>query len=237
MADRSRTKKWLPLEANPAVMHEFVRNLGFPSTAGFYDVYGFDEELLAMVPQPVLGVLLLFPEDSKAEAAKAAEVERLQKQGQHVSDNVYFMLQTVGNACGTIGLLHAIGNNTSTLQLKGDSWLQKFFQETSSMSPSERAKHLEEDTQLEEAHSAAAVVGDTAAPDINEAVNFHFVAFVCVDGSLYELDGSRPFPVNHGPSTPDSLLQDSVKVIRGYMERNPDAIQFNVIAMSNTAEG
>lgn len=27
-----------------------------------------------------------------------------------VSEKVYFMKQTVGNACGTIGLLHAVGN-------------------------------------------------------------------------------------------------------------------------------
>ena len=33
------------------------------------------------------------------------------------SDKVYFMKQTVGNACGTIGLLHAIGNITSKIKL------------------------------------------------------------------------------------------------------------------------
>jgi len=34
-----------------------------------------------------------------------------------VSEKVYFLKQTVGNACGTIGLLHAIGNNLSQLEL------------------------------------------------------------------------------------------------------------------------
>ncbi len=34
-----------------------------------------------------------------------------------MSEKVYFLKQTVGNACGTIGLLHAIGNNLSQLEL------------------------------------------------------------------------------------------------------------------------
>lgn len=36
---------------------------------------------------------------------------------QEASSGVYFMKQTVGNACGTIGLLHAIGNLTSKIKL------------------------------------------------------------------------------------------------------------------------
>jgi ubiquitin carboxyl-terminal hydrolase L3 len=38
------------------------------------------------------------------------EAARIEREGQVVSSNVYYMKQTVGNACGTIGLLHAIGN-------------------------------------------------------------------------------------------------------------------------------
>lgn len=38
---------------------------------------------------------------------------------QEPSDKVYFLKQveSLGNACGTIGLLHAIGNATSEIQL------------------------------------------------------------------------------------------------------------------------
>lgn len=41
----------------------------------------------------------------------------------------------------------------------------------------------------------------------NEQVNFHFVAFVHKGGYLYELDGRKEFPINHGETDPEKLLE------------------------------
>jgi hypothetical protein len=35
-----------------------MQKLGLPSTWGFSEMYGFDDELLAMLPQPVVAVIL-----------------------------------------------------------------------------------------------------------------------------------------------------------------------------------
>ncbi|XP_024369743.1 ubiquitin carboxyl-terminal hydrolase 3 [Physcomitrium patens] len=225
-------KRWLPLEANPDVMNQFLHGLGFPSDVGCHDVFGFDDDLLAMVPTPVLAVLLLFPITKESEEASLVEQTKIAEAGQQVSENVYFMKQTVGNACGTIGLLHAVGNVAAQVDLAEDSYLQRFVKKTSVMSPDEKAHFLETDTELETAHSVAACGGDTAPPDISSSVDLHFICFVCVDGGLYELDGRKKQPIYHGPSSQETLLKDSVNVVQEFMARNPESMNFNVIALA-----
>lgn len=46
-----------------------------------------------------------------------AEDARLKDQGCGLPNGVYFMKQTIGNACGTIGALHAIANNQDKLSI------------------------------------------------------------------------------------------------------------------------
>ncbi|GKE20440.1 ubiquitin carboxyl-terminal hydrolase 3, partial [Tanacetum coccineum] len=179
----------------------FLWGLGLPpGEAECNDVYGLDEELLAMVPQPVLAVLFLYP------ITPENEQERLQQSNikQDSCEGVYFMRQTVGNACGTIGLLHAIGNIKSEIKLVEDSFLDRFYKSTASMDPMERALYLENDREMEVAHSDAVAAGETEASD---NVNDHFICYACVNGQLYELDGRKTAPVSHGPSSPTSLLQ------------------------------
>lgn len=50
------------------------------------------------------------------ESFRLEEEEKIKAQGQEVSSEVYFMKQTIGNACGTIGLIHAVANNQGHLE-------------------------------------------------------------------------------------------------------------------------
>ncbi|KAL5207051.1 hypothetical protein ABZP36_031486 [Zizania latifolia] len=196
----------------------------------FCDVYGLDDELLAMVPQPVLAVLFLYPltslEDDEEESSASTTSTT---GGKDLSKRVYFTKQTVGNACGTVGVIHAIGNAASKLKLVEGSYFDRFYKQTADMDAVQRAAFLEEDDEMEDAHSVAASAGDT---DANVEVNEHFVCFSCVDGELYELDGRKTQPICHGPSSPDTLLQDAAKVIKARIMSNPDSMNFNVMALS-----
>jgi len=63
-------------------------SLGLPKEMGFHDIFGFDPDLLAMVPQPCHAVLLLFPITDASEKAKDTEAAEIQANGQDVSENV-----------------------------------------------------------------------------------------------------------------------------------------------------
>lgn len=70
------------------------------------------------------------------------------------------------------------------------------------------------------------------APSIDEKVDLHFIALVNVGGHLYELDGRKPFPINHGETSDDSFLEDAIEVCKKFMERDPEELRFNAIALS-----
>jgi len=218
------------LEANPEVLTSFMQKLGVSSDFQFTDVYGFDADLLGMVPRPVYAVLLLFPIDAHYEKYRLEQQERVKKEGQIVGKDVYFMEQTIGNACGTIGVIHSVLNNSSTL-LQGKGFFHNFYEKTKGISSKERAAALEADVEIEGAHSTTASEGQSKAPGAEDDVDLHFVSFVHVDGHLYELDGRKPFPVNHGPSSQDTLLEDSVKVIQTIAELNPTELRFTMLAL------
>jgi hypothetical protein len=70
------------------------------------------------------------------------------------------------------------------------------------------------------------------APNLDDKVDFHYVAFVAVDGTLYELDGRKTGPLKCGDTTPDTFLTDAARECRRYMERDPDNIHFTLMALA-----
>ncbi|XP_062861656.1 ubiquitin carboxyl-terminal hydrolase isozyme L3 isoform X1 [Trichomycterus rosablanca] len=210
----------------------FIRQLGLVPSWQFGDVYGLDPDLLSMVPRPVCAVLLLFPVTEKYESFRLEEEAKIKAQGQEVSSDVYFMKQTIGNACGTIGLIHAVANNQAHLEFEPNSPLKEFILQSCKMNPQEKAAFLEKDESIRVTHESSAQEGQTEAPNVDEKVDLHFISFVNVGGKLYELDGRKPFPIVHGTTTEESFLADAAEVCKKFMARDPQELRFTVVALS-----
>lgn len=232
-----KVKTWFPLESNPEVMTQYCERMGLDvSEYVFQDVLSTDEWALEMIPRPCLGVLLLFPIKDAAEDHRFEEKAKIDADGQIVSPSLYYMTQTVGNACGTVGLLHLCVNAKNKVNIASGSYLDKFTETTSALNAEERAKWLEEDEEIEETHQISASEGQSDQIAIEDDVISHFVCFTHVDGHLYELDGRKSVPINHGASTEETLLEDSVRVIKKFMERDPEETRFSIVVLAKRPE-
>jgi len=233
MSEENLGVRWLPLESNPEVINKYVNNIGVNTDKyEFVDIYGLDSELLAMVPRPVIAVLLLFPVTKIYQEYRAKLIENDKTTTHKISPNLYFTKQTVQNACGTVALIHALANNRKTLDIADDQAFGKYLRATQTMDPAERAEYLKTDSSITSAHHDSATSGQSETPNIDQDVDLHFIAFVLKDGDLYELDGARETPVNHGPTPSDQLLERTCELVKKLIELNPEEVRFNLIGLA-----
>eukprot|EP01117_Protostelium_nocturnum_P017260 TRINITY_DN7001_c0_g1_i2.p1 TRINITY_DN7001_c0_g1~~TRINITY_DN7001_c0_g1_i2.p1 ORF type:complete len:229 (+),score=77.27 TRINITY_DN7001_c0_g1_i2:112-798(+) len=218
--------RWLALESNPEVLNKYIQALGVSNDKyRFVDVWGTDPELLAMVPNPVIALLFLFPVTGEDEE---------DEDEQEISENIWYMKQNIANACGTIAVIHALANNEEKFDLDESSPLYKFLLRTKRTSPDEKADALEKEEEISEAHENTANEGQTETPELDSAINLHFVAFVEKDGGLYELDGRLGEVVRHGSTTPETFLTDAAAICKKVMDRNPEENDFSMMALVAT---
>lgn len=168
-----------------------------------------------------------------------AEQEALKTAGPPPA-SLYYMKQTIGNACGTIGLLHSVANCRPPLVLSDGSFLQQFFASTEGLTPEERGAFLEnppaDAPTMDAIHEEAARQGATEAPAPDADVDLHFVAFVLKGGHVWELDGRKAGPVDHGTSSEGTLLKDVAAVVKKNFVERANSLNFSLIALAGTGD-
>ncbi|KAL2817388.1 hypothetical protein BJX63DRAFT_385968 [Aspergillus granulosus] len=239
-------KAFVPLENNPEVMSHLVHQLGLSPALGFTDVYSIDDaDLLAFVPRPSQALLLVFPVSKTYEASRIAEDSSLPEYtGSGPAEPAMWFKQTIRNACGLIGLLHAVSNGEARKHVIPGSDLENLLKDAEPLPPIERADLLYESKALESAHADAAKLGDTKAPGAEDNVDLHFVAFVKgSDGRLWELDGRRKGPLERGVlgEEEDALSERALELgVRRFLKvesegGNPD-LRFSLVSLGAVFE-
>jgi ubiquitin carboxyl-terminal hydrolase L3 len=100
-------------------MSSLAHDLGLSESLAFHDVYSIsDPDLLAFVPRPALALLLVFPvSDSYAKQRNEEDSKREDYKGKGEDEPVVWFKQTIKNACGLMGLLHAVCNGEARSQI------------------------------------------------------------------------------------------------------------------------
>lgn len=184
-------------------MNPLAEKLGLSKELQFYDVYSLDEpELLAHIPRPALALLVIFPltkawdHDRRIEDADKAEYA-----GSGDQEPVIWFEQTIGHACGSIGLLHCAMNGPASKFILPNTTLSQIREDAIPLAKANRAQMLYDSKAFEDAHQSVASFGATVAPTKEEGdrLGQHFVSFVKADdGHLWELEGSRKGPLDRG---------------------------------------
>lgn len=251
-----KSKRWFPLESNPAAINHYILKLGFnTSLYSFVDVFAFDEDSLSYIPPGCIGIIMLYPITKVQEEHRQLEAKQLADEAASAAtdtyannnnekksaDGVWFIKQRIGNACGTIGILHTLANISPTMKeinIEQTSWLHNFFQNTpTSMAAIDKAEILESNDEIEKHHDESTSdtsLNQTSRGNIDDKVITHFVGIVNVENEIYELDGRKEGPIPHGKTTDDRFLYDGIEVVKKFMQRDPNEYRFTVLALVPT---
>ncbi|CAA9989541.1 ubiquitin carboxyl-terminal hydrolase isozyme L3, putative [Plasmodium knowlesi strain H] len=220
-----RNNIWVPIESNPESLYLYSCKLGQTKLI-FQDIYGFDAELLDMIPQPVHAIILLYPlkegminPNDEANGSTEQNVE-----------NIWFIKQIVPNSCGTVALFHLYGNLRNKFELDKDSLLANFFDRVKDMTPEKRGKEFEVNKSIELLHHEFSGKASGTGDDID--VDTHFIVFVEIDGKLVELDGRKDNPVIHCTTTPATFKYDTGNIIKKkFIEKCQGDNRFSALAV------
>lgn len=225
---------WQPLESNSELITNYMHQIGMNTNEFvFQDLLSYEQWAQDMIQQPALGLLFIYEITPVHEQHRQAEAEQIEKDGQVVSPNLFYMKQYAENACGTIGVFHILGNlppQHANLVQEG-SLLAGFYQKVKGKTPEEAGNIFQNDDELKEKHVDATKEGTTNVSEHLDTAN-HFVAFVNVDGHLYELDGRKKFPINHGPTTGNTFLADACNAAHRFIQREPENVNAGLIVLA-----
>lgn len=231
------SRRVIPLESNPEIFNNLAQKIGVSPVVQFYDVYSLtDKDLLAFLPQPVFGIILLFPITKEYEQYREQTDKSVEPYANEKTDKISWFKQTIGNGCGFYGLLHLVANLPRDLIIE-NLMLNKLLLSQLSTTASVQdvatmVESLEQAIQLDDNFGSQ---GQTTGPDANDEVTFHFMSFAKgKDGHLYELDGRRKGPVDLGVAQGDNVVDEPqvIEKIQFYMDNADEENRHNFAMMA-----
>ena len=229
-------------------MNALARKLGLSDDLAFHDVYSLDDpELLAFIPRPAHALLVIMPATASWEADRESEdAGKPEYEGAGPDEPVVWFQQTIGDACGSIGLLHCLINGAAVASIRPGSDLANIREEAIPLHMTDRAEMLYNSEAFEAAHASVAGLGDTAAPGKDDTAHAgqHFVAFVKGDdGHLWELEGDRKGPLDRGKLedgedvlSPAALDRGFRRIIKLDQDAGGKNLRFSCIALARNVD-
>lgn len=222
-------------------MTQLATTLGLSPTLQFHDIYTLDPSDLLHIPRPALALLAIIPlTPAWATARLTEDAHKSPYTGSGPQEPVLWFKQTIGHACGSIGLLHSVLNGPAAAFITPGSDLDVLRREAIPLDMTKRAELLYHSESFERAHKSVEMAGDSVADLSGERNGGHFVSFVKSAGKLWELEGSRMGPLERGElgDDEDVLSPRALEMgIKRIIELNKDegkweSLRFSCVALA-----
>jgi len=220
---------WCLIESDPGVFTELIEKFGVKGCQ-FEEIYSLEKETLEYL-KPVHGLIFLFKWVQDLSGKPQGDVVKDSR-----ADEIFFPKQVINNACATQAILSCL-LNVSHPDVELGSTLSGFKEFTSSFDAGMKGLALSNSDEIRSIHNSFArqsIFEFDSKPQTKEDDDvFHFVAYVPINGRIYELDGLQEGPLDHGGIPEGADWLDHVRpVIEQRMAKyQTGEIHFNLMAV------
>jgi len=220
----SEAGNWCLIESDPGVFTELIHKFGV-SGVQVEELWSLDKDQFTDL-HPVYGLIFLFKWTADDQTAGSiVQDSRL--------ENIFFAKQVINNACATQAILSVLMNIESSDVALG-STLQEFKEFCGSFDAVMKGLTLSNSEAIRTVHNSFSRQSlfefDAKKPDKDDDI-FHFVSYVPIAGRIYELDGLKEGPIDHGPAG-DQWTETVRPIIEARMQRYKEGeIHFNLMGV------
>lgn len=217
---------WCLIESDPGVFTELIQKFGV-SGVQVEELWSLDKDHFEKL-KPVHGLIFLFKwvPDENPQGTVVRDSR---------ADDMFFAKQVINNACATQAILSVLLNVNHDEMSLGPI-LSSFKEFCSSFDSTMKGLTLSNSDEIRTVHNSFSRQNlfefDQKSASKDDDV-FHFVAYVPVKGRLYELDGLKDGPVDHGavPESGDWLDLAKPIIEQRMAKYQAGEIHFNLMAI------
>ncbi|KAJ5692088.1 hypothetical protein N7462_001511 [Penicillium macrosclerotiorum] len=236
--EKDRWNGFCEIESEPALFNVMLRDFGVKGVK-IQEVVSLDEEMMAFLDKPVLGLIFLF----------RWREDDAEKQEATCPDGIWFANQTASNACASVALLNIV-NNIPNIDL-GEN-LRHFKDFTMQFTPALRGNAIDNFEFVKRVHNSFARKMDILNSDLqlqwdtkskkkrsngqdenDSDSGFHFIAFMPAMGQVWKFDGLERQPQSLGEcsDSDDWLRLARPNILDRMAAYEEEQIEFSILGL------